>query len=201
HASGTGPAGVFVFSWTDEWHRGGHDVTDWDFGVVDRERKPKPSLATIRSAFRAAPFSRSDPWPRVSVVVCTHNGAKTLPWCLEGVRRLSYPDYELIVVVDGSTDESAEIARRHLAMVVELDHRGLSSARNAGIAEASGELIAFLDDDAHPDPDWLHYVAAALRANGHAGIGGPNIPPDDGLVAECVAEAPGGPIHVLISDR
>jgi hypothetical protein len=45
-------------------------------------------------------------------------------------------------------------------------------------------------------------MAAALRANAHAGVGGPNIPPDDdGLVADCVAAAPGGPIHVLISDR
>jgi hypothetical protein len=64
HAFGTGAAGVFVFSWTDEWHRGGHDVTDWDFGLVDRERRPKPALAAIRSAFAAAPFAAIGPWPR-----------------------------------------------------------------------------------------------------------------------------------------
>jgi O-antigen biosynthesis protein len=202
HAFGTGAAGVFVFSWTDEWHRGGHEVTDWAFGLVDRERRPKPSLAAMRQAFAEAPFSPAAPWPRVSVIVCTHNGAQTLPECLDGVAGLDYPDFELIVVVDGSTDASADIARARGATVVEIEHGGLSAARNAGVTRASGEIVAFLDDDAFPDPDWLYYIAAPLRANGHGGIGGPNIPPeDDGLVADCVAAAPGGPIHVLISDR
>ncbi len=202
HAFGTGAAGVFVFSWTDEWHRGGHDVTDWSFGMVDRERRAKPSLAALRDAFAAAPFSAGGPWPRVSVVVCTHNGEATLSQCLDRLRALSYPDFETIVVDDGSTDRSAEIAREQGATLVQTEHRGLSFARNAGVARASGEIVAFLDDDAYPDHDWLHYVAASLRDPGHAGMGGPNIPPeDDGLVAECVAAAPGGPIHVLISDR
>jgi GT2 family glycosyltransferase len=201
HAFETGAAGVFVFSWTDEWSRGGHDVEDWDFGLVDRGRRPKPALDRVRDAFAAAPFDPVRPWPRVSVVVCTHHGSRTLPECLEGVRRLTYPDFELIVVLDGGDASCAEIARAHGATLVEIDHRGLSAARNAGIARAGGEIVAFLDDDAFPDPDWLHYVAAALAERGHAGIGGPNIPPDDGWVAECVAAAPGGPIHVLISDR
>jgi GT2 family glycosyltransferase len=201
HAFETGATGVFVFSWTDEWHRGGHDVVDWDFGLVDRERRPKPSLAAIRDVFAEAPFSSVGPWPRVSVVVCTHNGAGTLPECLDAVDGLAYPNFELIVVDDGSSDGSADIARSRGATLVEIEHRGLSAARNAGIERADGEIVAFLDDDAFPDPDWLHYVAAQLRADGHGGTGGPNIPPDDSLVAECVALAPGGPIHVLISDR
>jgi GT2 family glycosyltransferase len=202
HAFGTGAAGVFVFSWTDEWHRGGHDVTDWDFGLVDRQRRPKPALAAVSGAFAAAPFSGAGPWPRVSVVVCTHNGQSTLTECLERLTTLKYPDFEVIVVSDGSSDASAEIAKAHGVCLVETEHRGLSHARNVGIAKASGEIVAFLDDDAYPDHDWLYYIAASLRANGHAGVGGPNIAPDDdGLVAECVAAAPGGPIHVLISDR
>jgi GT2 family glycosyltransferase len=201
HSFETGAAGVFVFSWTDEWHRGGHNVIDWDFGLVDRERLPKASLAAVRRAFAAVPFSSAGPWPRVSVIVCTHNGARTLPECLEGVGRLTYPDFELIVVLDGSSDGSEEIARAYGANLVTTAHRGLSAARNAGIARATGEIVAFLDDDAYPDTDWLHYVASALAQNGHGGIGGPNLPPDDGLVAESVAAAPGGPIHVLISDR
>jgi GT2 family glycosyltransferase len=201
HGFETGAAGVFVFSWTDEWHRGGHEVEDWDFGLVGRDRRPKAALAAVREAFATVPFPARRAWPSVSVIVCTHNGARTLPECLEGVRGLTYPNFELIVVLDGSTDDSAEIARAHGANLVTIDHRGLSAARNAGIAKARGEIVAFLDDDAYPDSDWLHYVAAALEGSGNAGIGGPNIPPDDGLVAECVAAAPGGPIHVLISDR
>jgi GT2 family glycosyltransferase len=202
HAFATGAAGVFVFSWTDEWHRGGHEILDWDFGLVDRDRQPKHALGAIRDAFAAAPFPDESRWPRVSVVVCTHNGERTLPECLERLRSLSYPDFEVIVVDDGSTDRSGEIAHAHDVIVVDTEHRGLSYARNAGLERATGEIVAYLDDDAYPDPDWLHYVASALGEGPHAGIGGPNLPPpEDGRVAECVAMAPGAPIHVLISDR
>jgi GT2 family glycosyltransferase len=202
HAFGTGAAGVFVFSWTDEWHRGGAEVTDWDFGLVDRQRRPKPSLSAVRDAFARTPFGADGPWPKISVVVCTHNGEETLRECLGRLSAQPYPDFELIVVCDGPNDRSAAIALEHSALLVETEHRGLSHARNAGIAKAGGEIVAFLDDDAYPDADWLHYVAASLRCNGHAGVGGPNVPPRNGsLVADCVAAAPGGPIHVLTSDR
>lgn len=196
-----GAAGAFVFSWTDEWHRGGHDVLDWDFGVVDRERAPKAALEAVSRAFASAPFDADEGWPAVSVVVCTHNGAATLGECLAKVNALEYPDFELIVVVDGGDHRCAEIARAHGATVIEIEHRGLGHARNVGIAAASGELVAFLDDDAYPDRDWLLFAADLLRRGDYAGVGGPNIPPDDdGPVAECVAAAPGGPIHVLVSD-
>ena len=52
--------GMFVFSWTDEWHRGGYDVDDWAFGLVDRDRAPKQALATVGKAFSETPF-RTDP--------------------------------------------------------------------------------------------------------------------------------------------
>jgi GT2 family glycosyltransferase len=201
-AFATGAAGTFVFAWTDEWHRGGHDVEDWDFGLVDRERQPKPALTAVSRAYAAVPFSQRGPWPAVSVVVCTHNGQATLGECLDRLGTLCYPDYEVIVVNDGASAECSRIAAVHGVTLIETEHRGLGHARNVGIEAAKGEIVAFLDDDAYPDSDWLHYVAALLRANGHAGVGGPNIPPeDDGFVAECVAAAPGGPIHVLVSDR
>jgi GT2 family glycosyltransferase len=67
---------------------------------------------------------------------------------------------------------------------------------------ATGEIVAYTDDDAYPDPHWLTYLAAAFRSTSHAAIGGPNLPPpSDGPVSDCVANAPGGPIHVLVSDE
>jgi GT2 family glycosyltransferase len=201
-AFATGAAGTFVFSWTDEWQRGGHDVLDWDFGLVDREREPKAALEAVTRAYAAVPFAGSGAWPAVSVVVCTHNGERTLEECLARLTALAYPDYEVIVVNDGSSEACSAIAQRYGVRLIETEHRGLGHARNRGIEASGGEIVAFLDDDAYPDYDWLHYVASQLRGDGNAGIGGPNIPPeDDGFVAECVAAAPGGPIHVLVSDR
>ncbi|MGH2984045.1 MAG: glycosyltransferase, partial [Solirubrobacterales bacterium] len=196
-----GCAGAFVFAWTDEWHRGGYEVEDWDFGLTDRHRRPKAALAAVRRAFREVPFAALAEWPKVSVVVCARDGADTLRWCLEGLRGLDYPDYEVIVVDDGSTDGTAVTASESGFPAISTPNRGLSSARNTGLEAASGEIVAYLDCDARPDRDWLRYLAAAFRASDHAGIGGPNVPPPDGWVADCVANAPGGPVHVLLSDR
>jgi O-antigen biosynthesis protein len=202
HTFASGAAGIFVFSWTDEWHRGGHDVLDWDFGLTDRTRQPKPSLAAVRTAFEGVPFPHEGPWPRISVVVCTHNGARTLPECLDHLRELDYPQFEVIVVNDGSSDATAEIVAERGFTLLNTDHQGLASARNAGLAAATGEIVAYLDDDAYPDPDWLHYLAASFAESDHAAVGGPNIPPPgEGVVARCVAGAPGGPMHVLVSDH
>ncbi|HJQ25700.1 MAG TPA: glycosyltransferase [Blastocatellia bacterium] len=201
-AFAAGCAGVFVFAWTDEWHRGGHDITDWHFGLTDHYRRPKPALASVSRAFREAPFQQAADWPRLSVVVCSYNGARTIGDCLRALDRLDYPNYEVIVVDDGSTDDTAMIARRHRVRLMRTENCGLSSARNTGLAAATGEIIAYIDDDAYPDPHWLNYLAATFASTTHAGVGGPNLAPaGDGLIASCVAHSPGGPIHVLLSDR
>jgi GT2 family glycosyltransferase len=94
------------------------------------------------------------------------------------------------------------IAREYGLRIIETENRGLSSARNTGIEAATGEIVAFVDDDAYPDPHWLTYLAATFASGSYVGVGGPNLPvPADGPVAQCVANAPGGPTHVLVSDR
>ncbi|PYV13512.1 MAG: glycosyl transferase [Acidobacteria bacterium] len=198
-----GCAGVFAYAWTDEWHCGGHDVTDWDFGLTTRGRKPKRALAAVRKAFTDVPFGSRRSWPRISVVVCSYNGKRTIRDCLDGLRRVRYPDYEVIVVDDGSTDGTGDIARSYGFRVLSAGrNRGLSAARNMGWTAASGSIVAYIDDDAFPDPDWLSYLAAVFMKTDYAGVGGPNIPvPSDGTTASCVARAPGGPAHVLLSDR
>lgn len=198
----TGCAGAFVFAWTDEWHRGGNDIEDWDFGLTTRDRSPKPALFAIRKAFEEVPLRKRANIPFISVVVCSYNGSRTIRDCCEGLQKLVYPNFEVIIVDDGSSDETAAIAREYSFKVVRTENRGLSNARNTGMEVATGEIIAYLDDDAIPDTHWLTYLAAAFMNSDHAGIGGPNIAPSgDGQIAECISNAPGNPNHVLLSDQ
>src|SRR2546429_792243 len=152
------------------------------FGITARNRALKPALTAVREAFNEVPFMEEVPWPRVSVVVCSYNGARTIRDCLEGLQRLEYPDCEVIVVDDGSTDNTAAIAREYDCRVIRTKNAGLSSARNTGWQAAAGEFVAYIDDDAYPNPHWLKYLVAgfqkAINAR-HAAIGGPNIPPPD----------------------
>ena len=202
-ALSAGCAGAFVFGWTDEWYRGGHDIDDWAFGLTRRDRQPKIALSTVRQGFAEAPrILMKKPCPRVSVVVCSFNGARTIRDCLDGLSKLEYPNYEVIVVDDGSIDSTGAIAAQYKCRVIRTENRGLSSARNTGLKEATGEFIAYIDDDAWPDPHWLKYLIETFESTEHAGVGGPNLPPPhDGPIAECVANAPGGPAHVLLSDQ
>ena len=104
-----GCVGVVVFAWTDEWYHGKYRVEDWAFGLTTRDRTPKPALQAVSNAFAAGPFPPDLRWPKISVVVCTYNGASTIRDTLEALRDLDYPAFEVIVVNDGSTDETARI--------------------------------------------------------------------------------------------
>jgi len=195
-----GCAGAVVFSWTDEWYRAG-DVKDWEFGLTDCQRKPRPALAAVSRAFQETPFPRRANNPLISVVVCTFNGSRTIDECLLHLTRLNYPNYEVIVVDDGSTDNTPKIVRRYPVRSIRTENRGLSAARNTGCELARGEIVVYIDDDAYPDPDWLDYYHDAFERSSHAMIGGPNLVPlDDPAVAQCVGRAPGGPAHVLLTD-
>src|SRR5439155_16475658 len=112
-------------------------------------------------------------------------------------------DYEVILVDDGSTDRTGEIARSHPRVrVVEVPNGGLSAARNVGLAETTGEIVAYTDADTRVDPDWLTFLVQPFLTSDVVGSGGPNVvPPDDAGIAQCIARAPGGPTHVLLDDR
>jgi len=198
-----GCSGAFVFAWTDRWHRGGYDIADWDFGLTTRERQPKPALESVERTFAESPFEPDRSWPMVSVVVCTYNGSRTIAGTLQGLRELDYPRYEVIVVDDGSSDDRvAEIVSHYDVRLIRTANRGLSNARNTRMLASRGEMVAYIDDDARPDPHWLNYLTHTFLTSPVACVGGPNIaPPGDGFVADCVAHAPGGPVHVLLTDR
>jgi len=198
-----GLAGAIVFSYTDDWFRGGVQIQDWAFGITDRERQPKDSFRAVQKAFAAAPRFSLSRYPSVSVVVASFNGASTLPACLESLSRLRYPDYEVILVDDGSTDNTPQIVQRFPNIrAVRHENKGLGAARNTGISLATGEIVAFTDSDCRADEDWLYYLVGDLLDAPFAGIGGHNLlPHEDSPVAAAVMVSPGGPSHVMLTDR
>ena len=197
-----GVAGTCVFSWTDDWWVGESAVEDWHFGLTRADRSPRPALDVVA---RRNPMTVADlrpTWPRLSVVVCAYNAEETLDECLRHTCALDYPDLEILVVDDGSTDATANIARRFdRVRLVEIEHAGLGTARNEGFRAATGELIAYLDSDAYPSPEWPYYLVLGLDRANVGGVGGPNVPPlDDPVGAQVVARSPGGPVQVLLTD-
>jgi GT2 family glycosyltransferase len=198
-----GLAGTIVFSFTDDWFRGGLQIEDWAFGLTTRERQRKESFLAIQEKYHAAPNFPLARYPRVSVVVASYNGGRTLRACLESLCHLHYPDYEIILVDDGSTDDTPALAKEFPEVrTIRHENRGLSAARNTGIAAAVGEMVAFTDSDCRADKDWLRYLVGDLLNSGFVGIGGHNfLPPDDSLVAAAVMVSPGGPAHVMLTDR
>jgi prepilin-type N-terminal cleavage/methylation domain-containing protein/prepilin-type processing-associated H-X9-DG protein len=198
----SGLAGAFVFSWTDDWHTGGHRIADWAFGVTDVTRRPKAACYAIQEVFDRSPARRLADAPKVSVVVCTYNGGATLRQCVQSLLKLDYPDYEVIVVDDGSIDSTPDILQRFPDVrVIRQPNRGLSAARNAGLFAATGSIVAYTDSDCFADADWLTMLVQQLHVTGADAVGGPNLTPDDGWLASCVAASPGQPTHVLENDQ
>jgi glycosyltransferase involved in cell wall biosynthesis len=106
--------------------------------------------------------------PRVSVIVPVRDRAELLTKTLRGLAEQTYVDFEVVVIDDGSKDESADVARRAGAdgvmnvRLVQTSGIGSVAARCAGIAEASGEVLAFTDSDCVPEPGWLAAGVAAM---------------------------------------
>lgn len=109
--------------------------------------------------------------PKVSVIVTAHNYVEYLEKCLDSVLRQTYDDYEIVVVDDGSTDETPEILRDYsyehpeTIKVLTLSGEGLPTACNRGIEAASGEYIIRLDADDYFDENILMVEASFLEAN------------------------------------
>jgi O-antigen biosynthesis protein len=201
-----GLAGTIFFSWTDEWFTGEKEITDWAFGIVTRGREPKKAYHMLRDKMgrddATVPHPPLPKTPFVSVIICSYNGGRTLATCLDSLGKLNYPSYELILVDDGSTDDTAYIAAQFPGVrYIHQTNHGLSHARNTGAAAANGEVLAYTDSDCMADVDWLYYLISALLSGNYAGVGGPNVtPPAQNWVQACVAAAPGGPSHVLLTD-
>lgn len=119
---------------------------------------------------------------RISLVIPTHNRCHLLRRCLHAATTQTYPDYEVIVVDDASTDQTRDMVQREFPQVRYLRlerNQGPAAARNVGIASASGEVIAFTDDDCELPADFLARLADGYAAHPDvAGVGGYLAPPE-----------------------
>lgn len=198
HASGAVPetlggAGVLLDSRDEETVAGalGRVLEDERFraGVIEGERRRREAfspeaveerlLATLTwAASLREGAGETGPPPSFSIVICTYNRARVLEKCLAALRSLEYPAFEVVVVNGPSTDHTDEV----LALFPDVKRadngtRNLSISRNLGIAAAAGEVIAFIDDDALPDTDWLERLADAYADPEVGAAGGPVIGP------------------------
>jgi glycosyltransferase involved in cell wall biosynthesis len=130
----------------------------------------------------------------VSVVIPARNEAKHIDRCIEGIRVQEGVDgdVEILVVDNGSTDGTGEVARRMGVRVIEQGAGTVGSLRNAGARETRGEVIAFVDGDCVPGNGWLAAAISTLREKGAAAAGSYHDIPEDcgwiGRTAELIQE-------------
>jgi GT2 family glycosyltransferase len=122
----------------------------------DRRSSPQSHLG---------PRHAGSPWPLVTVAVCTRDRTPLLTDCLASLTTLAYPALDLLVIDNApATAATATLVRTHFPTVryIHEPRPGLNWARNRAIAEAHGDLIAFTDDDARPDPRWIQALVQAF---------------------------------------
>jgi hypothetical protein len=111
----------------------------------------------------------------VSIIVNTFNRCESLALTLRSLEWLDYPNFEVVVVNGPSTDGTDELlaAMADRIKIGRCDNRNLSESRNIGIKLAAGEIVAFIDDDAYPDPAWLDKVVELYDWEEVTAAGGP----------------------------
>jgi cellulose synthase/poly-beta-1,6-N-acetylglucosamine synthase-like glycosyltransferase len=109
-----------------------------------------------------------------SIIVPVLNGGHTLDACLNSLcqQTIGPGRYEVIVVDDGSTDSSAQVAAQHEVTLIRQDHAGAAAARNRGAQQARGSILAFTDADCEPCADWIEQMLAPFDDPGVAGVKG-----------------------------
>ncbi len=104
---------------------------------------------------------------RVSIIIPAYNEEKYLPKTLKALGLLKIQPFEIIVVDNGSTDKTVAIAKKfkNVTVITYLEKKGPNAARQAGFLASKGDVIATLDADCTPPPDWLSVALAVLNAN------------------------------------
>ncbi|MFA6243279.1 MAG: glycosyltransferase [Candidatus Hydrogenedentales bacterium] len=126
--------------------------------------------------------------PLVSIVIPAHNASATIGECIEACLAQSYPHIEVIVVDDGSTDDTPRIVQSRSVRFIRQGQQGPAAARNRGAREANGEIIAFTDSDCVPAEDWIERLVAGFDGDIVAVGGTYGIANEESLFARMVHE-------------
>jgi glycosyltransferase involved in cell wall biosynthesis len=118
--------------------------------------------------------------PKFSIIIPVYNCERTIRQCLNALSSLDYPSYEIIIVDDGSTDRTAQICRSYQKItLISISNGGPSRARNIGVTNATGEILAFTDGDCIVQKNWLRELQKGFLSKEIAGVGGNQVSPDD----------------------
>lgn len=128
--------------------------------------------------------------PFVSIIIPAFNAEETMEKCLQSLKEMNYPHdrREVIIVDDGSTDNTYEIAQKLADKVIKTENRGPSAARNTAVEQAKGDYLAFTDSDCYVHPEWLNELLKGFElGDNYISSGGNQFgPPDDKPFAKVV---------------
>jgi glycosyltransferase involved in cell wall biosynthesis len=115
--------------------------------------------------------------PLVSVIVCTYNRAHKIKQCLDALVNQSFDSYEIIVVNDGSVDNTATVLSDYkFKVITNSPNQGASQSRNIGVAAARADILVFTDDDCIADKHWLKNLVLAYADPKIIAVGGRIVP-------------------------
>ncbi len=126
---------------------------------------------------------------QVSIIIPAYNAAATLGECLAACLAQTHPHTDVIVVDDGSTDSTADIAKDYPVEYIHQDNAGPAAARNRGARSAQGEIIVFTDSDCIAEPDWIKKLLTGFTADDVVAVGGSyGIANESSLLARMIHE-------------
>ena len=120
-------------------------------------------------------LSESEKWPLFSVVIVNYNGQEHLQRCISSILRSDYPNFEIILVDDGSTDDSVKLVNEifgvesRLKLILSRVNSGPAKGRNVGSRQAKGEYLAFVDNDTEVDKFWLKEAFRLMNSRSEVG--------------------------------